>query len=306
MGGVVRPRLAVFVNASARRSSGDRWRAALRLLEARAEVQVCLPPSAEALTREVRLAAEAGVDGVVVVGGDGTVNAAANGLVGLRTPLGIIPRGTGNDFARVVGVPAEPASAAHRVLAGRTTTVDLVEVGGRHFCTAGILGVPAAAALTVRGWFSPGKATRPLLHLIGGGAYTLAGLRHLLSPALRPRDYRITCDDGRSLDIEAYGVFAANTPALGGGLVLPVGSDGSDGVMELVAIHAVPRWRLLMAFVCFARGWRLPGGTLTTWSARTATIDCAGDEAFAADGDLLGCGSAFRLEVKPGALRVFV
>ena len=145
-----------------------------------------------------------------------------------------------------------------------------------------------------------------MIHLLGGGAYTLAGLRHLLSPALRPRTYRITCDDAHGLDIEAYGLFAANTPTLGGGLVLPVGSDGSDGVMELVAIHTVPRWRLLMAFVCFARGWRLPDGTLTTWSARTVTIACSRNEAFAADGDLVCCGRAFRLAVKPGALRVFV
>jgi diacylglycerol kinase (ATP) len=298
-----RPRLSVLVNASARHSSRSRWRAALSELQGGAEVTVAFPATPEAMHREARGAVADGADGVVVMGGDGTVNCVANALAGSATPLGIIPRGTGNDFAAALGIPADPVAAAGRVLAGRVRAVDLIAVDGRLFCTAGIVGVPAAAALTVRRWFSPGARTRPLIHVLGGFAYTLAGLRHLLSPALRSRTYRITSHAG-GMDLTGYGVFAANMPMLGGGLVLPVGSDGSDGVMEIVGIRGVPRWRLLQAFVCFARGWPLPDGILTTLSAREATLTCASEEPFAADGDLLDRGTTFHLVVRPGALRV--
>lgn len=298
-----RRRLTVLVNASARQTSRARWRAALSELERGALVTVACPDSPEAMRHAASRAAADAVDAVVVIGGDGTVNCVASALAGSATPLGIIPRGTGNDFAKALGLPADPVVAARRVLDGQVRAVDLIEADGRLFCTAGVVGVPAAATLTVRRWFSPGARTRPLIHVLGGFAYTLAGLRHLLSPALVSRRYRITSVTG-DMDVSGYGVFAANTPVLGGGLVLPVGSDGSDGVMEIVGIRPVTRARLLMAFVCFARGWRLPDGILTTLSASEVTLSCASEEALAADGDLLARGTTFHLVVRPGALRV--
>lgn len=296
-------RLTVLVNASARHSSRSRWQAALSELQSGAEVTVAFPATPEAMHREARGAVDAGAESVVVIGGDGTVNCVANALAGSPTALGIIPRGTGNDFAAALGIPADPVTAARRALAGHVRAVDLIAVDGRLFCTAGIVGVPAAAALTVRHWFSPGARTRPLIHLLGGFAYTLAGLRHLLSPALRSRTYRIA-SPADEMVLTGYGVFAANMPMLGGGLVLPVGSDGSDGIMEIAGIRDVPRWRLLQAFVCFARGWPLPDGILTAMSASEATLTCESEEPFAADGDLLGHGTTFHLVVRPGALRV--
>jgi diacylglycerol kinase (ATP) len=252
-------------------------------------------------------AATDGSSAIVIVGGDGTVNRVVNAIaaVARKPPVGLIPLGTGNDLARAIGLPRDPLEAARRVLAGQTVALDLVAVNGMVFCTAGLLGVPAASALSVREWFAPGAVTRPLMYVLGGLSYSLAGLRHVLRPGPVAERYEIV-HPGGTLSMRAHGVFVANTPMLGGGLVLPIGADATDGLMEIALITEMPRWRLLAAFARFARGWPLPPGTLQSFKAARAEIRCEGTRRFSADGDQLGESDRYVLSVMPGALRVFV
>jgi hypothetical protein len=258
-------RIVVLVNASARRCSRANWRTALAVLASRYTTEVVVPPSAQAMGDAVRAAVSTGPAALVIVGGDGTLNRVLNALDGADLPLGLLPLGTGNDFARAMGVPRSAEAAARLIVAGRTRRVDLISVNRTVFGTAGLLGVPALATLTVRRWFSPGARTRPLLHLLGGATYTLAGLRHLLRlrvPAARysidvsrgvtvlPPPARTTSvaaqgPDCASVSLRSHGLFVANTRILGGGLVLPLDADDADGEMEIAAIPEMPRVRLL-------------------------------------------------------------
>jgi diacylglycerol kinase family enzyme len=183
--------------------------------------------------------------------------------------------------------------------------MDVVTANGRTFCTAGVLGVPASAALEVREWLTPGAAMRPLARVMGGFSYTVAGLRHVLHPGVIAEQYEIRYPDG-VWSVRSPGVFIANTPALGGGLILPLGSDPTDGLVEIAVIADLPRPRLLAAFARFARGWPLPPGTLTTVTASRVEIRCEGVRRFSADGDLLGESELWDVAVVPAALRVFV
>jgi diacylglycerol kinase (ATP) len=277
------------------------------VLEARAAVTVIAPESAAAMESAAIDAARAGTSAIVVVGGDGTVNRVVHAVAGLGAcpPLGLIPLGTGNDFARALGVPSEPAEAARRVLAGRTVTLDLARANGRIFCTAGVLGVPASAALAVREWLEPGSALRPVAMAMGGFSYTVAGLRHVLHPGVIAERYEISHPRG-TLSVRSPGVFFANTPALGGGLILPLASDATDGILEVAVIADMARPRLLAAFARFARGWPLPEGTLITVKASRVEIRCEGPRRFSADGDLLGESDRWEVAIVPAALRVFV
>ena len=77
-----------------------------------------------------------GVDALVVCGGDGMVHLGVQAVAGTDTPLGIIPAGTGNDVARYLDLPRkDPPTAAERVIAGTTRTVDLARSGDRYFVT---------------------------------------------------------------------------------------------------------------------------------------------------------------------------
>jgi diacylglycerol kinase family enzyme len=304
-------RLALLVNPVARRAGRtSSVEAAAKVLRRRFQVDLIVPADPAAIAEAARAAA-ASHDGIVVLGGDGTLNRVVNALGNGAVPIGLLPLGTGNDFARAVGIPAEPVEAAEQVLTGNVRAVDLLDVNGHLFCTAGLLGLPADAALTVEGWTRPSSWARPFARLLGGATYRLAGLQHLVLQAGQTRTLRIrhagAAEDippAASRPFTTYGVFVANTRVLGGGLVLPLDADEADGQMEVGIIPRMPRLRLWWAFVCFAQGWRVPDGALEVIRAAAVEIVADHELPFTADGDLLCRDTRFQIRVRPGALRV--
>ncbi len=95
-----------------------------------------------------RLIVEQGkeVDLVVIGGGDGTINAAAEGVIEEGLPLGILPLGTANDLASTLGVPPDLDAAARIIAAGRTRRIDLGLVNGQPFFNVASLGLSAELA----------------------------------------------------------------------------------------------------------------------------------------------------------------
>jgi diacylglycerol kinase (ATP) len=297
-------RLALVVNPVSRRGHDrESIDAVAQVLRERYVVDIVVPPSADAVERTVNDSAAAH-DAVVIAGGDGTIHRAVCGLDGAPTPLGVIPMGTGNDFARGCGIPTSPLAAAARILGGLARRVDLVRVNGRTYCTVGLVGVGSAAALTVAKLGRPGALTRVPMRLFGDWSYRLVGLAHLLAPGDLTETVRVAGPSGEALEAAAsvFAVFAANTKVLGGGLVLPIDTSDSDGLLEVALVPRMARIKLLWAFLCFTRGRPVPEGTLSVHRVRRAVISCAREVPFSADGDLLCRSTAFEVEAIPGAL----
>jgi diacylglycerol kinase (ATP) len=297
-------RVAFVVNPAARqghdRAAIDK---AARGLGSRFAVDFVVPASAADVEETVK-ASSIAHDAIVVAGGDGTIHRAVCGLDGSPTPLGVIPMGTGNDFARGCGIPLAPDAAVLRILDGRTRRLDLVRVNDRIYCTVGLVGVASASALTVAGITRPGSRLRGLARAFGDWSYRLAGLAHLLAPRPITEQVSVSGESGEALHASGpvVGVFAANTRVLGGGLVLPIDADPSDGRLDIAIVPRMPRPQLLWAFLCFARGRPVPPGTLVVHRAGRAVIACARSVPFSADGDLMCRGTRFEVEILPGAL----
>jgi diacylglycerol kinase (ATP) len=297
-------RIALVVNPAARQGHDrDTIDAIARALGGRFTVDLVMPPAAEAVEQSVRTAASSH-DAIVVAGGDGTINHAVNGLAGSALPLGIIPMGTGNDFARACGIRVPPADAVRRILDGRSRALDLVRVNERVYCTVGVLGVASESTLAVAKLTRRGSRARTIVRRLGDWSYRAVGAWHLMKPGDITENISVTAGSGEVLlpPGPVHEVFVANTRILGGGLVLPIGADASDGVMEIAAVARLPRPRLLYAFACFAAGRPLPPGVLQVWRATRATITSARDVRFSADGDLMCEGRRFDVSVLPGAL----
>jgi YegS/Rv2252/BmrU family lipid kinase len=109
--------------------------------EAGVEAIITLAKSGSELTSAVEEGIAAGVDAIVAGGGDGTVRTVASCLVGREIPLGVLPLGTLNHFAKDVGIPIDLDAATQIVLAGRTRRVDVGEVNGRIFLNNSSLGL---------------------------------------------------------------------------------------------------------------------------------------------------------------------
>src|SRR5204863_4942868 len=93
---------------------------------------------------------------IAVVGGDGTVQQAARGLAGTSCALGLVPAGRGNDLARALGVPRDPARAADVLLDGEARTIDLAQVGSEVYVTVATFGFDALVADIVHRGQVPG------------------------------------------------------------------------------------------------------------------------------------------------------
>ncbi len=141
---------------------------------------------------------------------------------------------------------------------------------------------------------------------LGDWSYRAAGAWRLMRPGHITEEISVTDASGEILlpPGPVHEVFVANTRILGGGLVLPIDADPSDGLMEIATVARLSRPRLLHAFACFATGRPLPPGVLQVRRATHATITSARDVRFSADGDLMCEGRRFDVSVLPGALTI--
>jgi diacylglycerol kinase (ATP) len=153
-------------------------------------------------TELARQAVERGYRAVCVVGGDGTVAEAATGVAGSAVPLALIPRGTANQVAHNLRLPARLEEAVQVAVEGVPTAVDVGRIAGRTFALVAGAGLDAAVMAS---------ATRDLKDRWGVGAYVVAAVKEAL--AATPVPFHLTVD-GRELDVRAVSVMLANVGEL--------------------------------------------------------------------------------------------
>ena len=233
-----------------------------------------------------------GAERLVAVGGDGTVRLALQAIADTPTVLGIVPAGTGNDFARAFGLRpgADLAAAVARAL-GPPRAVDAIRTPRGWVATA------------VTGGFS-GDVNRRATAMrfpSGRGRYTAATLTTL--PRLRTRPVVVTAD-GRRRSFDAAFIVVANTAFFGGGMAICPEADPSDGLLDVLVVGAVGRVELLRLFPKVFKGTHVTHRKVSQFRGRVVEID--GDELeLWGDGDPLA-PAPLRLEAMPGAVRLAV
>jgi len=190
-------------------------------------------------------AAHDGVDVVVAVGGDGTVNEVVNGLDGYDTPLGIIPLGTANDFARQVGIPADADHAMDVVLLKAPIRVDTLSLNGRRFLNASSGGMGAEATAE-----TPSEAKASL----GPVAYAISGMRKLADFESRRARFE---GDGFEFDGEILLFTVGNARATGAGTLVAPHASMVDGVLDLCIVEAMPRRDFARVVLAMKKGEHL-------------------------------------------------
>jgi YegS/Rv2252/BmrU family lipid kinase len=162
---------------------------------------------------------------VVVIGGDGTMHAAASRLVGGNRPLLPVPRGSGNVFARSLGIPLLLDRALDLVQTGVTVRVDVGRIASDVFLLGVGIGLDADV---IRG------AGRELKRRLGGFAYFVSASQTL---PVAHHDFEIEVD-GEVFQERAASVHVANFGTRAGPFILPPMVDGRDGMLDLVVMKA--------------------------------------------------------------------
>ena len=206
------------------------------LREAGASVDVTYSPGPLAMEALVSAAVARG-DVVVSVGGDGMLSSLAGLVSAAGGTLGVVPAGRGNDFARMLGLPTDPASVAALLLDGQVRSVDLVS-----------LTLPGAAARLVAGSVYSGVDARAgeivdrAQRLPRKAQYPYAALRALATYS--PAHFRVSVD-GIERDYSAASVVVANSAYYGSGMKIAPAAAVSDGVLDIVVIEAAGRLALM-------------------------------------------------------------
>ncbi len=223
--------------------------------------------------RDLAQAAAAAGEVAVAFGGDGLIGAVAAGLRGSVGVLGVLPGGRGNDFARALGIPLDPAAAVAVLASGVIRSVDLGEAGGQTFVGIASCGFDSAA----------NRIANETKLLRGNLVYAYGALRALVSWS--PATFTVTLDGGLVRTFTGYTVAVANSKAYGGGMFMAPDASLEDGLLDVVMVEHLSKPRFLKLLPTVFKGEHVRQPQVRV--ERAAAVELAADRPFTlyADGD---------------------
>ncbi len=280
------------IEGVARKWEGYGWSVLLRATER--------PGMATDLAHEAALE---GFEWVVAAGGDGTVNEVANGLIGLPAALGVLPVGTGNVWARQLGLPVYPIVhplriqvAAQLLEASRVHVIDVGRANGRYFLLWAGIGLDAQVAQHME------PRTRNAKRL-GALAYLAAAVMIAKDfPAMRAT---VTVDGRRRVKGRTLMVLVANVPLYGGLVRIAPQAMLDDGFLNICVFRGMGLpWAIRHFFNVFG-GRHLQDPAVKFFAGRRVVVETRPIVPVQVDGEPIGY-TPMVFEVVPRALRILV
>lgn len=229
---------------------------------------------------------------VLAVGGDGHAGCVADGVVAGGGVLGVVPVGRGNDFARQLGMPRDPAAVARVLAAGRRRSIDVLSCNDRVVLGSVYAGVDSVAATIANAHrWAPAVLV-----------YRYAAVRALLTFA--PVGFRLVLDGAEWVE-RGYCVVIANAGYYGGGMHIVPTAVVDDELVDVLVVRASSRWALIAALRQVYSGRHL--GRCDVEVRRARKVELAADRALpvCADGEPVGAPPV-TVEVHAAVLPVLV
>lgn len=182
------------------------------------------------------------VDLVIVGGGDGTLNAAAAGLVETQLPLGILPLGTANDLARTLGIPTDIPRACNIIAKGRNLPIDLGRVNDQYFFNVASFGL--STKITE-------QLTKDVKKRWGIFAYAVTAFRVLLQTRPFRAEIRL---NGESIKVKTVQISVGNGRFYGGGMAIAHDATINDQTLDLYSLEIDHWWQIIPILPAMSRG----------------------------------------------------
>jgi len=291
----------LFLNPTAGRGrAGKRAQRIEQLLsEHGLRVEVHLSQAVGNLEEQVRQHVADGGPCVVVAGGDGSIHEAANGILrgGGDAGLGVIPSGTGNDFAKACGIPLDWEQAtlllADRISSGALARgVDIGRINDRYFANGAGIGFDAKVTRIARSYRMP----------IGDLVYLLAIFRSMVDGIATPH-MRITAGE-TVWDGPVTLANVANGPWIGGMFHIAPGARNDDGQFDLLIAAPVSRARILTLLPKIISGRHLQEKEIVHKAVTRLVVECSEPVASHLDGEVQPLQERFEIELLAGALHL--
>ncbi len=241
---------------------------------------------------------------VVIAGGDGSVHEVVNGILstGKRVPLGIIPAGSGNDYAwHALNLPRDPADAIERAFHGRVVEMDAGRVNNRFFVNAFGVGLDANIAAAA-------NRLKKFPFMSGSRLYYTATLQQLLFGYSRCPWLKFHLDGGtyeQTVEKRYVLLTVSNGSTYGAGFHINPGADPGDGLFDVCAIDYAPLLRALKLLPVVKKGEHANLPEVTFYRAKTVRIESRDTVNMLMDGET-DSGTSFAAQIMPGALQIRV
>ncbi|GEN33693.1 diacylglycerol/lipid kinase family protein [Aneurinibacillus danicus] len=205
------------------------------------------PKHATFLAKEILKVSK--VEAVIVVGGDGTLHEVAQGLIGTHIPLGCIPAGSGNDFARAFRISTNSTKALDMLLSSKPYKIDVAQINDGFFVNGAGIGFDGAVARMtneskIKCWLNRMK--------LGRLAYVIIALRLLCT--FRPIALTLTIDGKHYFYNNVWLIAVSNIPFYGGGMSICPDAMYDDGLLDLCIVSNINRFHFLRSLVKVFKG----------------------------------------------------
>jgi YegS/Rv2252/BmrU family lipid kinase len=232
------------------------------------------------------------VDCAIVGGGDGTLNAAAFGVIEAGLPLGILPFGTANDLARTLDIPFDLDGAAQVIADGHTRKIDLGIVNGEPFFNVASLGLSAELAQ---------QLTRDIKRRYGRFGYALVALKVLA----QARPFRATIySENEATRVRTLQIAVGNGRFYGGGNAVEKDATIDDHHLDLYSLELDRAWKLALMARSFRHGRHGAWNEVRAVRAKEFDIRTRKPKAVNADGEIVTQTPA-HFSIRPAAVTVF-
>lgn len=247
------------------------------------------PGHASELSRD---AVNRGLDAVIAVGGDGTVNETAQGLIGSETALGIIPTGSGNGLSRHLKIPMNPAKAICILNNYKICSIDTATLNDNLFVSVAGVGFDARVA---KEFAKSGKRGFRKYFNIATIAYA----------KYKPRKYTMLID-GEEITRKALMISFANSSQFGNNTSIDPKAKIDDGFIDVCIVSKVPYWKtLFLAPLLFMKRFDRTSYVEIIQAREVELVRKKGKSGHL-DGDPFVAGKNIHLKIQPLSLKVII
>lgn len=298
--------ISVYLNQRASNGASD-WQGQINNALFRSHVEYQTPKDLDELYSQLNLDVVNKVDAVMSVGGDGTVNTIIQRLAGTDISLLVVPGGTANDFARVLGSSTNIKRITQTIRQNVKKRIDLISINGKYMATNGGIGFAADVAREINDLRTSFPQFKSFMKVSGKSVYSLFLAKKLLNREIKSYKFKIQSEHF-SETVYSPLILINNQPALGGDFTVAPQTSHTDGTFNLTIFKHQNRLELVQCILRILNG-NYPDNdkNLVSFETSSVKIDLLDDGAisFFGDGEILNEAKSWDIVCRPAFLSVF-